>query len=147
MLKIQIKWKSYKMLRKTELWKANECTWCKQSVYNTWHGLAYLNKKSITHRNLSKSNILFDIKVKVLFFFSSAGPNVHVMYCKHFENNHFKLFFPKSFILCPSIKAILDFRSTKINTIFIEGHKRNIPNSNNLRTNVHFIWIFNMAAS
>jgi hypothetical protein len=38
MLKIQIKWKSYKMLRKTELWKANECTWCKQSVYNTWHG-------------------------------------------------------------------------------------------------------------
>jgi hypothetical protein len=23
-------------LRKTELWKVNECTWCKQSVYNTW---------------------------------------------------------------------------------------------------------------
>ena len=52
------------------------------------------------------------------------------------ENNHFKLFFPKSFILCPSIKAILDFRSTKINTIIIEGHIRNIPNSNNLRTDV-----------
>ena len=52
------------------------------------------------------------------------------------ENNHFKLFFPKSFILCPSIKAILDFRSTKINKIFVEGHIRNIPNSNNLRTDV-----------
>jgi len=43
---------------------------------------------------------------------------------------------PKSFILCPSIKAILDIWSTKINTIFIEGHIRSIPNSNNLRTDV-----------
>jgi serine/threonine protein kinase len=52
-------------------------------------GLAYLNKKSITHRNVSKSNILFDIKVKVLFFFSgvTSGVNMNVLYITNLLQN------------------------------------------------------------
>ena len=51
-------------------------------AYEILEGLAYLNKKSITHRNLSKSNVLFDIKGKVklseygLYHITEYGANV-----------------------------------------------------------------------